>query len=67
MKMKNAIIIPAYKEAEGLPVVLEKVYKIIDESYEVIVVDDGSTDKTGKKSFFLSLQITKARAKPGQG
>ena len=48
--MKNTIIIPAYKEQEGLPVVLEKIYKVIDDSYEVIVVDDGSTDKTGERA-----------------
>jgi Glycosyltransferases involved in cell wall biogenesis len=48
-QVKTAIIIPAYKEEEGLPIVLEKVFKIIEDSYEVIVVDDGSPDKTSEK------------------
>jgi len=40
-EIKTSIIIPAYNEEEGLPIVLEKVCKVIDRSYEVIVVDDG--------------------------
>ena len=40
------VIIPAYNEEEGLGVVLDKHFNTVDESYEVIVVDDGSTDRT---------------------
>ena len=40
------VIIPAYNEEEGLGVVLDKLFNTVDESYEVIVVDDGSTDRT---------------------
>jgi hypothetical protein len=42
----TSIIIPAYNEEAGLPVVLEKLFRCIDGSHEVIVVDDGSTDAT---------------------
>jgi len=45
-KVKHSLIIPAYNEEEGLPVVLSDVFKLIDENFEVIVVDDGSTDRT---------------------
>ena len=44
--LKHSIIIPAYNEEEGLPVVLEKIVKIIDDSFEILVVNDGSTDNT---------------------
>ncbi|HLC20953.1 MAG TPA: glycosyltransferase family 2 protein, partial [Candidatus Methylomirabilis sp.] len=44
--MKTSIVIPAYNEEAGLPVVLEKLFRSIDGSYEVIVVDDGSADAT---------------------
>lgn len=44
--IKYSLIIPAYNEEEGLPVVLNDVFKLINESYEIIVVDDGSTDRT---------------------
>jgi glycosyltransferase involved in cell wall biosynthesis len=40
------VIIPAYNEEEGLGVVLQKLFNTVDENYEVIVVDDGSTDRT---------------------
>lgn len=43
---KTSIIIPAYNEEAGLPIVLEKLFTLIDENYEVIVVDDGSIDAT---------------------
>jgi glycosyltransferase involved in cell wall biosynthesis len=42
------VIIPAYNEEEGLGVVLEKLFNTVDDSYEVIVVDDGSTDRTAE-------------------
>lgn len=42
----NTIIIPAYNEEQGISAVLEKIFDIVDTKYEVIVVDDCSTDKT---------------------
>jgi glycosyltransferase involved in cell wall biosynthesis len=42
----NSIIVPAYNEEKGLPVVLEQLGKIIAPDTEIIVVDDGSSDKT---------------------
>jgi len=45
-RVKTSVIVPAYNEEAGLPVVLEKLFRTIDESYEVIVVDDGSADAT---------------------
>jgi glycosyltransferase involved in cell wall biosynthesis len=44
-----SLIIPAYNEAESLPELLSWIYRVCEplyESYEVIVVDDGSTDNT---------------------
>jgi hypothetical protein len=43
---RTSVIIPAYNEEQGLPIVLGKLFPLIDETYEVIVVDDGSTDGT---------------------
>jgi hypothetical protein len=43
---RTSVIIPAYNEEEGLAIVLGKLIPLIDETYEVIVVDDGSTDGT---------------------
>ena len=44
----TSIVIPVYNEEEALPVVLESVRNVIDETYEVIVVDDGSSDGSVK-------------------
>ena len=44
-----SIIVPSYNEAESLPHLAEWVDRVMKEhglSYEVIVVDDGSTDDT---------------------
>jgi len=44
-----SLIIPAYNEAESLSELLSWIYRVCEplyESYEVIVVDDGSTDNT---------------------
>jgi glycosyltransferase involved in cell wall biosynthesis len=41
-----SIILPAYNEADGLPVVLTDLYSVLDPGYDVIVVDDGSSDGT---------------------
>ena len=43
---RTSVVIAAYNEEEGLPIVLGKLFPLIDETYEVIVVDDGSTDGT---------------------
>ena len=41
--MKTSLIIPAYNEEKGLPLVIEEYSDKVD---EIIVVDDGSTDRT---------------------
>jgi hypothetical protein len=43
---ETSIVIPAYNEEAGLGTVLAKLYEVIDERYEVLVVDDGSSDAT---------------------
>lgn len=42
-----SIIIPAYNEEECIGQVIKKI-KTLSEDYEIIVVDDGSTDRTGE-------------------
>ncbi len=46
LPIQTSLILPAYNEAEALPHVLEAVFAVVDSSYEVLVVDDGSTDGT---------------------
>lgn len=44
--MKATIIIPAFNEAEGIEKTLIELVEYIPEEYEILVIDDGSTDAT---------------------
>lgn len=44
--MKTTIIIPAYNEAEGIQQTLKELVEYVPREYEILVVDDGSTDDT---------------------
>jgi len=48
-KIDTSIIIPVYNEEAALPSVLTEIFKIISRHYEVIIVDDGSTDNFLKR------------------
>ncbi|WP_461830221.1 glycosyltransferase family 2 protein [Aquifex sp.] len=44
-----SIVIPAYNEEENIPILYERLKKVLEnlgEDYEIIFVDDGSTDRT---------------------
>ncbi len=41
-----SVIVPAYNEAENIEPLLRELAEKLDERYEVIIVDDGSTDQT---------------------
>lgn len=45
-RISTSIIIPAYNEQDGLPLVLTRIHSLIDGACEIIVVDDGSSDDT---------------------
>ena len=52
-KLRVAIIIPAFNEAKVISDVIKRLKKTLAKekfSYEIILVDDGSTDDTVKKS-----------------
>jgi len=44
--MKFSIIIPSYNEEESIKKVIADLQKIINQEYEIIAVNDGSTDQT---------------------
>ncbi|MEZ0360603.1 MAG: glycosyltransferase family 2 protein [Hydrogenobacter sp.] len=41
-----SVVIPAYNERENIPILYEKLTKVLDGDYEIIFVDDGSKDGT---------------------
>lgn len=56
--MNISIIVPLYNEEESLPELTAWIKKVMDEnqlSYEIIMVDDGSTDHSWKYIEDLSL------------
>ncbi len=51
--MQLSIVIPAYNEAESLPVLLEEIRSVCEKEqidFEVLIIDDGSTDGTFEKA-----------------
>ncbi len=46
--MKKSVICPAYNEALNIPHLLAELRRELNETYEIIIVDDGSTDGTGE-------------------
>lgn len=60
------IIIPAYNEEAGLPSVLDDI-KALGNDYEVIVVDDGSTDNTAQVAKGYGAKVWSHRTNQGKG
>ena len=44
----TSVIVPAFNEEDGIAIVLEKLCAVLDDRFEIIVVDDGSTDATAE-------------------
>ncbi len=69
--MKLSIVIPVYNEETRLRDSLDKILKFCDyhykNDYEVIVVDDGSTDRTRSVVKKYNVQLTKRRENMGKG
>ena len=61
------IILPAFNEAEALPHVLAALYATIDASYEVIVVDDASSDETAAIASEFPCRIVRHPVNQGKG
>ena len=54
------VVLPAYNEAEGLPLLLERIRRVFSDNrkpYHVIVVDDASTDSTPEIAIDASAEM----------
>jgi len=68
MKNTVSIIIPAYNEETGIKGTLEKLVSgDFHEKYEIIVVDDGSTDKTKEISESFPVKVVSHTVNKGYG
>lgn len=56
-KLDISIVVPAYNEEESLQELNDWISRVMEKhgfSYEILVVDDGSTDNTWQKTIELS-------------
>jgi glycosyltransferase involved in cell wall biosynthesis len=63
----TSVILPAYNEAEALPGVLGELSRVLDEHYEIIVVDDGSSDETAAIAGRFPCRILRHSRNRGKG
>ena len=64
------IIIPAYNEERGIGPVVEKVRDAMDAAdcqYEILVVDDGSADRTAEVARATGVRVVSHRQNRGYG
>jgi len=66
-RVKASIVIPAYEEENGLQVVLSKIVNMIDNDSEVIVIDDGSQDRTSEVASNFPCRVIKHEVNRGKG
>ena len=69
-KPELSIVIPAYNEAAQIRKTLQQIYRYLQErdiSGEVIVVDDGSTDKTSQVASKCGAQVIRHAQNKGKG
>jgi len=66
-RVLNTIIIPAWREEEGLQIVLTKILQTINDSYEIIVVDDGSDDGTAQVASPFPCRVIRHEVNRGKG
>jgi hypothetical protein len=65
--IQTTVVLPAYNEGAALPHVLDELEASLDQSYEVLVVDDGSTDDTAEVAEQHRCRLIKHSSNHGKG
>ncbi len=65
--IRTTVVLPAYNEGAALPHVLDELREYLDSSYEVLVVDDGSTDDTADVAERYPVRLIKHKSNSGKG
>jgi len=65
--MKLSVVIPAYNEEHNIGKVLDSVKQMITADDEIIVVDDGSTDKTAEVAEEKNVRVIRHIVNEGKG
>ena len=63
----TTVVIPAHNEEEGIAVVLRELLAVIDDSYEVLVLDDGSNDRTREAASSFACRVVSHEMRRGKG
>lgn len=63
----TTVVIPAYNEEGGIAAVLQELVAVTDDSYEVLVVDDGSDDNTYAVASSFPCRIVSHEIRRGKG
>lgn len=63
----TTVVIPAHNEEEGIAVVLQELLAVIDDSYEVLVLDDGSDDNTCAVASSFPCRVLSHEMRRGKG
>ena len=66
-EIKATVVLPAYNEAAALPGVLRELHEQLPSDYEVLVVDDGSTDDTALVAERGPCRLIRHRSNRGKG
>jgi glycosyltransferase involved in cell wall biosynthesis len=66
-EVKTTVVLPAYNEAAALPGVLKDLHDQLPSDYEVLVVDDGSTDDTALVAERGPCRLIRHRSNRGKG
>src|SRR4051794_37274923 len=66
-RIKTTVVLPAYNESAALPHVLHELNEQLGDGYEVLVVDDGSTDETAVVAERGPCRLVRHRSNRGKG
>jgi Glycosyl transferase family 2 len=65
--VRTTVVLPAYNEGAALPHVLDELGEYLDSTYEVLVVDDGSTDDTADVAERYPVRLVRHASNRGKG
>src|SRR3954451_10971807 len=65
--IRTTVVLPAYNEGAALPHVLAELGEYLDHTYEVLVVDDGSTDDTADVAERYPVRLVQHTSNRGKG
>ncbi len=66
-RVKATVVLPAYNEAAALPHVLTDLHDELGDGFEILVVDDGSTDDTARVAERMPCRLVRHRSNRGKG